>query len=619
MRVALVAMPWHAVNRPSLAIGLLTGVLHRDRPDVEVTEYHGAIRWTDFLLANGYGEAAVKHYTDIAEAATEGQGDWVFAGCLYSDPNWRTRELRTYAGKYGIDITKAVRMRSFAEAFLEQATIEILAMDPDVVGFTSTFMQNVPSLALARRLKRRRPSITTVFGGQNCDATMGEALHRNHRFVDFVVRGEGEEVFPLLLDRIAAGEAPRDLQGVCWWNGERSVSNPQLMRIIPPTLIPSPDFDAWYEVLEHSTVREFVSPELLLESARGCWWGEKHQCTFCGLNERTIAFRARPADLVWEEMSRLVKRYRILDLVTVDLILDMPYFQTLLPKMAEADWDLRVHYEIKSNLRTEHIAALAAAGIIDVQPGVESLNARVLKLMDKGVDGASNVRLLRDCEDYGITVGWNYLYGFPGELPQDYWSVIEQIPALVHLQPPTGAIRIMLERFSPLYERPELGLVRRGPLAFYRYVYDLPNSELMDLAYFFESERAGITGNVVDALVAALGEWRSRYPVSYLTIEDQGEQLFIDDRRRGWPRTLHVLTGWQAEAYRGLARPRSAKALQNHLATKGHKVDTASIEQWLPASVTSGLIFRDGTTWVALATKNAPHRIVKDEELAAAS
>ncbi|NRQ36515.1 hypothetical protein HII36_32480 [Nonomuraea sp. NN258] len=68
--------------------------------------------------------------------------------------------------------------------------------DPDVVGFTSTLMQNVAGLALARRLKRLRPGLRAVFGGANCDGPMGEALHRNHRFLDFVVRGEGEQVFP---------------------------------------------------------------------------------------------------------------------------------------------------------------------------------------------------------------------------------------------------------------------------------------------------------------------------------------------------------------------------------------------------------------------------------------
>jgi ribosomal peptide maturation radical SAM protein 1 len=619
MRVALAAMPWHALNRPSLAVAILVNVLHRDRPQVEVAEYHGSIRWAEFLLENGYGPAAAWDYTDVADnGVTAGLGDWVFAGCLYDDPGWRTDELHAFAEGRAVDITGVVQMRELAGGFLAEAAAEILAGDPDVVGFTSTFMQNVPSLALARRLKQLRPSLQVVLGGANCDGPMGEALHRNHRFVDFVVRGEGEQVLPLLLDRIDAGVAPADLAGVCWWDGDGPVANPESPSVVPPATIPSPDFDVWHATLVQSPIREFVSPELLLQSSRGCWWGEKHQCTFCGLNGSTIAFRARPADDVWQELARMVERYQILDVVTVDLILDPGFFHTLLPRMAETGWDLRVHYEIKSNLRPQQVEALARAGVVTVQPGIENLNGRVLAIMDKGVDGAANVRLLRDCEDHGVTAGWNYLYGFPGERPEDYWTVIDQLRALVHLQPPSGATPLILERFSPHFERPELGFPRREPHAFYRHVYDLPVSELMDLAYFFDTDQAGITGGVVDALATGLDRWKRDYPHSYLTADDRGDEILIEDRRRGWRRRQHRLSGWQAEAYRALARPRRAPALRAHLGERGHPVDEVAVLGLLQDLAGDGLVFHDDTRWVALATTGAPHRIPADDAVATA-
>ncbi|MFY0580668.1 radical SAM protein [Cystobacter fuscus] len=156
-------------------------------------------------------------------------------------------------------------------------------------------------------------------------------------------------------------------------------------------------------------------------------------------------------------MRQALERYKTLDVVMVDNIIDLRYFKELLPRIAAADWDLRIHFEVKSNLTSEQIQALRAAGVMHVQPGIESLSSRVLKLMDKGVAGCHNVRVLRDCEAAGLTVSWNYLYGFPGEQPEDYESLIEQMPALVHLQPPSGATRIALERFSPNFERPSLG------------------------------------------------------------------------------------------------------------------------------------------------------------------
>ena len=611
MRVVLAAMPWQAIDRPSLQVGLLNGLLRRDRPDIAVAEYQGAMRWAEFMYSASGEALGPADYADVAErGAFYGLGDWVFAGALYDDPAWRIEELRAYAETKSVDIAQLLEMRSFAAGFLTDAAAEVLASDPDVVAFTSTFMQNVPSLALARRLKQLRPGIRIVFGGANCDGTMGAALHRNHPFVDFIVRGEGEAVFPALLDRLASGGGFADVPGLCWWDGDRSIANAQTAHPVAPGMIPSPDFDGWHETLQTSPLREHIVPYLVLEGSRGCWWGEKHQCTFCGLNGSMMKFRAKPTDRFWDELCRLVERYQILDVIPVDNILDMEAFRTLLPKMAEADWDLRIHYEIKSNLRTDQVEALAAAKIVMVQPGIESLNGRVLKLMDKGVDGATNVRLLRDCEDNHLTVAWNYLYGFPGERAEDYRNVIEQMDALVHLCPPNSVTRIALERFSPYFERPELGFARRKPADLYRHTYDLPEAELVDLAYHFECDHAGISEDVAAELSAKLDRWQQDYPYSFLIADDQGDRIVIDDRRRGRPQARHELTGWHAEAYRALSRPRSVTALRARLAEQGHDVDAPALETWLATALQQGLVFSDGSGYVALATRGAPHHLL---------
>lgn len=607
MRLLLAAMPWQAVQRPSLPVGLLHALVRRECPHVEVSEYHGAIRLTEYMLRQGGPGPA--DYVYVADSVLNGFGDWIFAGCLYGDTGWRVAEIQTYAERHGLNVSTILRMRELAADFIEEAAAEILSGAPDVVGFTSTFMQNVPSLALARRLKELCPAIRIVLGGANCDGPMGHALHRNHPFIDFVVRGEGEEAFPQLLRAVESAAPPRDIPGLCWWDGDRSVANVQPTRSVPPDIIPMPDFDAWHNALESSSVRAYVVPELAIEGSRGCWWGEKHHCTFCGLNGSLMKFRAKSAERFWEELSTLVERYQILDFSAVDNIIDMAYFDKLLPKLADADWDLRIHYEIKSNVRPSQVKALADAGIVMVQPGIESLSGRVLKLMDKGVDGATNVRVLRDCEDNHMTVSWNYLYGFPGERPDDYWSVLTQLPALVHLQPPSGAVRIILERFSPYFEQPEKGFAQRTPAAFYRHVYDLSDSELFDLAYFFDGRAEGISGDVLEALRSELYRWRRDYPYSYLVATDEGASITIDDRRRGWAEQQHHLHGWRAAAYRALARPRSPKSLRTALVELGHSLEDADVESWLDESMKSGLIFTDSGRFVALATTVATQRI----------
>lgn len=603
-------MPWQSVKLPSLPIALLRARLAESRPGDTVTEYHGYLRWAEFLLESSNGELTPAHYMSVADDGVfHGLGDWVFSGVLYGDPHWRTGVLEEYARGYGVDIGVVRRARSHAEEFVERAVEEILATEPDVVGFTSTFMQNVPSLAAARRLKERAPHIIVVMGGGNCDGPMGQVLHRNHPFLDYVVRGEGELAFPELLGCVEAGVRPVDVPGVCWWRGDEPVANPQSRRAVPPELIPRPDFDGWQRALDASGMADHFEPELVLEGARGCWWGEKHQCTFCGLNGSSIQFRSRPAERMWSDIRHLVTRHRILDLIMVDNIIDMAYFRDLLPRLARADWDLRIHYEVKANLQPEQVELLAAAGVTDVQPGIESLSRRVLGLMDKGTTGAINLRLLRECEDRGITVSWNYLYGFPGENAADYEAVIDQIPALVHLQPPGSVSRLLLERFSPYFDRPELGFRARRPAEMYEHVYDLPERELHDLVYFFDSPPLGIGTDTARRLHEAVERWQRDYPRSRLIVRDgSGDTLVVEDARAGRPQREHVLTGWRAAAYRALERGRGPESLVKALAAAGHEQTLADVEDWLAEQVASGLVFVDDGVHVALATRAAPRK-----------
>ncbi len=114
-------------------------------------------------------------------------------------------------------------MREYAGEFVDLVADELLALGPDVVGFSSAFMQNVPSLAVAARIKQRRPEVTMLFGGGNCDGDMGVALHREFAVVDLVLRGEADETLPRLLAACAAVQdgAARDeelaaIPGLCW-------------------------------------------------------------------------------------------------------------------------------------------------------------------------------------------------------------------------------------------------------------------------------------------------------------------------------------------------------------------------------------------------------------------
>jgi ribosomal peptide maturation radical SAM protein 1 len=564
MRIVLVNMPWATIDVPSLALGILTTRTRQAAGGAEVRTLHANLDFVDWA-GEKLGLDGEEYSFFAEESYFAGCGDWVFSAALYGDRGWRVDEFDRVIAPAIPPERRALarRLHELAPDAIEHLVGKIFDERPDLVGFTSTFQQNTASLAAARRIKELAPEVTTVFGGANCEAEQGGALHRNFPFVDFVVRGEGEAAFPALLGALAGTGSLAGIPGLCYRTGDgAAVANPMAGRPLPPGQIASPDYTDYFNRFETSLARSWADAKLTVESSRGCWWGEKHHCTFCGLNGSFMQFRGKPAETFLAELTELVRRHRVLDVVVVDNILEMDYLHSLLPALAALGNDLRIHYEIKANLRRHQLQALHDAGVVLVQPGIESLSSRVLTIMDKGVTGCQNVRLLRDAESVGLAVSWNYLYGFPGETPADYTSILDQLPRLSHLTPPTACSRIGIERFSPYFERPELGFAPLRPAPQYGAIYDLPEPELMDLAYLFDAPHRGIDDPLADRLAAALSEWGAAHGSSRLTHCDLGDEYVLVNRRSGFDWTVELLHDpVEVAAFRLLEQPRTAATL----------------------------------------------------------
>ena len=341
------------------------------------------------------------------------------------------------------------------------------------------------------------------------------------------------------------------------------------------------------------------------ESARGCWWGAKHHCTFCGLNGQTISFRSKSSGRVLGELAELTRRHRSFQFAAVDNIIDMSFWKSLLPALVEERTNYEIFYEIKSNITKQQIRQLSMAGVRHVQPGIESLSTPVLRLMRKGVTAIQNVNLLRWSQYYGVNAMWNLIWGFPGEQSAHYQEQAALLPRLVHLQPPGGWSRIWMERFSPLF-RDRAAFPARGdlrPEASYTYVYpDTVN--LNDTAYFFDYELEGTLEDSAYAdTQAALHAWKAmwnepqkrpylmhRYSPGCLNIEDRRDP----DNPGNWTFDEPL-----AQLYMSCSdRPRSAEGVFSEGEAQGlglHETEWA-----LNAFVERGLMMRDGNSFLCL-------------------
>jgi len=455
-------------------------------------------------------------------------------------------------------------------------------------------------------LKERYPHISMIFGGANFDGDMGIEFMRTLDYIDAAVIGEGDTAFPALLSALAADTGLSSIPGVAYrLDGQVKVTPPA-----PPVAslddLPIPDYDEYFTLAEKLEILPRLGHRnvwLPVETSRGCWWGAKHHCTFCGLNATTMQFRSKSPQRVLDEFAQQVRRYRSFHLEAVDNILDMAYLKDLLPVLVAAETGYEIFYEVKANLSREQLRLLARAGVTSIQPGIESLSSNVLRLMRKGVRAVQNVNLLRWAQYYGIHVSWNLLWGFPGETEQDYAAQAAIIPDLFHLPPPSAANRIWLERFSPLFTgRDTTALRGRTPELSYRYIY--PDSIDLDrIAYFFDylAENDVADSTYADVRRAAAdwsGAWAAGRPP---TLKYRAAPHFVqicDSRRQGRDGT-YTFENTLADLYLACVdAPTTAAAVQRKLSLS---LPAEAVQEIFEDFRQRGLMFLDGKFALALA------------------
>ena len=519
--IALVNMPFFSISRPSLGLSLLTGWLKRIGFDAD-------IHYLNLLAASIVGYDV---YSYLEEQPRGRLGlEWVFMETLWGtdhELDWKFIDYITDHQSMDREdpyLQRLTECRGNADRFIETAIKNIPWGSYRIVGFSSIFQQQMASLSLARRLKQLYPDLYIVFGGANCEGVMGAALLKSFPFIDGICLGEGDISFPQLVQQLLRDKQPKHIPGIlerrdlCGGarrnnlpilqpaNGGPSPSTQHdcgshdsqpsvqaratyLTSAPPATMeeLPYPNFDDYFAQAEMYQLLDHMKVMLPFETSRGCWWGERHHCTFCGLNGTSMKFRHKSSVRAIDELKYLVSRYgnRIRYLAATDNILPMSYFNDLVPSLGELGVD--VFYETKANLREEQVAALKRGNVRSIQPGIESLSTTVLALMRKGVTAIQNLQLLKLCVQYGIDPAWNFLIGFPGESAKDYEGVAELIRAIPHLRPPDFLSRVRFDRFSPYFTDAEkLGVRSLTPSQGYRYLYSRFDEETVnDLSYFF--------------------------------------------------------------------------------------------------------------------------------------
>ena len=444
--------------------------------------------------------------------------------------------------------------------FMKQTVASILHHTPRIVGFTSMFQQTLAGIALARRIKECRPTTITVLGGPDASHPMGRALADvTLGTYDIVFSGEADLEFPRFCEELIHNDT----------RPPSRVIDCEPVRDLDP--LPIPDYHEYFQQVARLVDRGGLPKDLPnclhFETSRGCWWGAKRQCTFCGLNGPDITYRRKSASRVMGEIRHLAKSYKCRHLNAVDNIMPIQFRKTVLPDLADAGLDVNLWFEIKANQRPEDMDLFVKARVTGVQPGIESLSSHILRLMNKGVSAIQNICLLRDAASRQVYTSWNILTGFPGERRTDYEGMIQLFPMLHHLEPPEAVGQLRIDRNSPYQRSPgSYGIDNVRPFPHYDGLFPR-NADLGNIASHFLGDYE--TEFLVDLQLQAqfqeaVEEWhqswarRSDHPSLFL-VPISPEDVLVKDTRRCAESEYYALRGIQLQLLLMLQRPVARK------------------------------------------------------------
>lgn len=393
------------------------------------------------------------------------------------------------------------------DAWLDVIVGIVAQLDVPLVGIATSHQQTSAAIALLRRIKVAIPNTITCLGGSNCHGEMADGLASASDFIDYIFAGEAESAW---LDLLRNARTPNRFS-------RRVIPNTPCMKLDD---LPEPDFSDYFEQRNEN---ELPPSDIWinLETSRGCWWGQKYLCTFCGINGDTLKYRVKSPNRVLHEITQVVTTYPGSKLRMTDVLMPRHYFKKVLPQVANNLPGLTIFYEQRADLSLSEVSLLNRAGVKFIQVGIEHFSTPLLRLINKGITGQDNINLLRYARSVGCAVGWNLLSAVPGDTEEDWVTLLRVISAIRHLSPPTLLRPVEITRFSPYFDTPErFGISNIRPLDVYADIFPA-QADLSKIAWLFTADYESYSGKCTELMNAIRHEveaWKQAWMVPVLTI-----------------------------------------------------------------------------------------------------
>jgi anaerobic magnesium-protoporphyrin IX monomethyl ester cyclase len=292
---------------------------------------------------------------------------------------------------------------------------------PDAVGITIWTTFAASAFKTAYFCKQYNKKLPVIAGGPHCTIKPDEVM-KICQDIDFLVRGEGEETLPELIENLKyrrTTELIKNIKGITYRLNGQIVHTPDREFIEDLDII---DFPARNLLLnKHSYDAEDMG---LLMTTRGC----PYSCSYCATNIWKRKVRYRSIDNVIAEIKLINNTYGTRqftlkdDSFTINRKRVLEFCDRLIDEKLNINWDCNTRVNLVDE---ELLRKMKQAGCNSIKVGIETGSERMLKLINKGItcsQARHTAKLLRKAGIYWTAY---FMMGLPSETEEEIYQTLQ--------------------------------------------------------------------------------------------------------------------------------------------------------------------------------------------------
>lgn len=257
----------------------------------------------------------------------------------------------------------------------------------------------------------------TMIAGGTGFSIYPEIIMERFPRIDYGIPGEGDEMFPALIDHLEGGTT---IEG---WNGERMLpwKEADLNSLLPPD----------YRFID---ISGYTAPDSIgVQSRRGCAFS----CSYCTYSYLSgPGFRWRSVDRVIRDIKELehlgVTRFQF-----VDSVFNVPedYFEELLSALEKSGCGIHWSAWLDQNITRTQLERMKSAGAVKVDFSPDAITDKGLKKLAKRGKAADLLPSVTSARKAGLQVGINFFNGNPGE---GFWAFLRKMWFMLRVRSTLG-------------------------------------------------------------------------------------------------------------------------------------------------------------------------------------